>query len=174
MYKKLLTEGSGDMSEILRKGKYTTVGPEDIWKVYNEIHGIFRGSGNTTTPKIDKMRPSDLTVVTNPETGEKMVIPDGTKGISFADSIDSLATKKVEGQVWIIPNGKKIPDGLVFNIKDIDHPLLNVSEPISEDSFRGLIADLVKIMEPCGVKIAKGGKVVGQYLGSMPKVVNNG
>jgi len=38
------------MSIILKKGQFTTVSPEEIWKIYNNLHGIFRGSGNTKIP----------------------------------------------------------------------------------------------------------------------------
>ncbi|MGN6323039.1 MAG: hypothetical protein ACTHNE_15060 [Dyella sp.] len=78
------------MSISLPKGKFTVIGPDEIWKLYNDLHGIFRGGGNSAAPKIfraDGPRRKDLDVRPDPETGLEMVYPNVTKGLSFADSV---------------------------------------------------------------------------------------
>jgi len=62
-----------------------------------------------------------LDIRVDPDTGLETVYPNRTKGLSFADSIQTLAEKKLEGQVWVIPKGSDIRGDLVFNIKDSDH-----------------------------------------------------
>ena len=163
------------MSIILKKGHFTTVGPEEIWKLYSSLHGIFRGGGNTKAPKIvraDGPRRKDLDIRVDPDTGLEMVYPNQTKGLSFADSVETLARKELEGQVWVIPRGKKIPGDLVFNIKDLDHPLLNVSRPMTVLDMTALLTKLAELMEPCDVKIGKHGEIIEKYPGALQKVSN--
>lgn len=163
------------MSILLEKGQFTTVGPDEIWKIYNNLHGIFRGGGNTKVPKIvraDGPRKKDLDIRYDPEAGLEMVYPNRTKGLSFADSIETLAKKHLEGQVWIIAKGKRIPGGLVFNIKDFDHPLLNVSKPMSVFDMTALLLKLADLMEPCDIKIGKHGEIIEKYPGALRKVSN--
>jgi hypothetical protein len=161
------------MSVLLKKGQFTTIGPDEIWKLYNNLHGIFRGGGNSNSPKIvraDGPRRKDLDVRIDPNTGLEMVYPNLVKGLSFSDSIETLAAKSLEGQVWVIPKGSKIPGGLVFNIKDKDHPLLNVAKPISVLELTALLTELAALMKPCDVKIDKNGKIVEKYPGALSKV----
>ncbi len=163
------------MSVVLKKGQFTTVGPNEIWKIYNNLHGIFRSGGNTTAPKIvraDGPRRKDLDIRIDPNTGLETVYPNPIKGLSFADSIDTLAKKELEGQVWFIPKGTKIPGDLIFNIKDYDHPLLNVSKPMSVLDLTVLLTQLASLMRPCDVKIGRHGQVVEKYPGALSKVVN--
>lgn len=163
------------MSIVLKKGQYTTIAPDDIWKLYNNLHGIFRSGGNTKSPKIvraDGPRKKDLDIRINPETGLETVYPNRFKGISFADSIETLADKELEGQVWVIPKGTKIPGDLIFNIKDYDHPLLNVSKPMSVLDLTALLTQLASSMQPCDVKIGKYGKIIEKYPGALSKVKN--
>ena len=163
------------MSVVLKKGQFTTVGPEEIWKIYNNFHGIFRGGGNTKAPKViraDGPRRKDLDIRIDPDTGLETVYPNRIKGLSFADSVQTLAEKGLEGQVWIIPKNSKIPGALVFNIKDFDHPLLNVSKPISVLDMTALLTQLASLMEPCDVKIGKHGQIVEKYPGALSKVVD--
>lgn len=163
------------MSISLPKGKFTVIGPDEIWKLYNDLHGIFRGGGNSAAPKIvraDGPRRKDLDVRPDPETGLEMVYPNVTKGLSFADSVQTLAAKSLEGQVWIIPRGSRIPKGLVFNVKDYDHPLLNVSDPMSVIQLTALLTELASMMKPCDVKIDRFGKIIENYPGALKKVVN--
>lgn len=163
------------MPNLLQKGQFTTIGPDEIWKIYNNLHGIFRGGGNAKAPKIiraDGPRRKDLDVRIDPNTGLEMVYPNTIKGLSFSDSIDTLAKKALEGQVWVIPKGSKIPGGLVFNIKDKDHPLLNVSKSMSVLELTALLTELAALMKPCDVKIDKRGKVIEQYPGALSKAAN--
>jgi len=160
---------------FLNKGQYTTIGPNEIWKVYNNLHGIFRSGGTTSTPKIvraDGPRRKDLDIRLDPASGLEMVFPNPIKGLSFADSIDTLARKSLEGQVWIIPKGSKIPGNSVFNIKDKDHPLLNVSKPMSVLELTALLTELASLMKPCDVKIDRQGKIIEKYPGALSKVAN--
>lgn len=70
-------------------------------------------------------------IITDPSTGLEVVQPCSSKGMSFADSIDALSKKKIEGKVWVLARGTPLPDGLVFNVREFDHPLLNVSRTMS-------------------------------------------
>lgn len=161
------------MLVLLKKGQFTTIGPDEIWKLYNNLHGIFRGGGNSISPKIvraDGPRRKDLDVRVDPNTGLEMVYPNPSKGLSFSNSIETLAAKALEGQVWVIPKGSKIPGGLVFNIKDKDHPLLNVSKPISVIELTVLLTELAALMKPCDVKIDRNGKIIEKYPGALSKV----
>ncbi len=163
------------MSTLLKKGQFTTIGPDEIWKIYNNLHGIFRGGGNTKSPKIvraDGPRRKDLDVRIDPNSGLEMVYPNATKGLSFSNSIETLANKSLEGQVWVIPKGSKIPGNLVFNIKDKDHPLLNVSKSMSILELTALLTELASLMKPCDVKIDRHGKIVEKYPGALSKVAN--
>jgi len=163
------------MSIVLTKGQFTTLGPEDVWKIYNNLHGLFRGGANTKTPKLvraDGPRRKDLDIRIDPNTKLEMVYPNPIKGLSFADSIESLAGKKLEGQVWFIPRGTRIPGDLVFNVKDYDHPLLNVSKPMSVLNLTALLTELSSLMKPCDVKIGPNGKIIEKFTGSLSKVAN--
>ncbi|GAA6168009.1 hypothetical protein [Sessilibacter corallicola] len=164
------------MTIKLEKGKFTTIGPEDIWKLYSNLHGIFRGSGNTRTPKIvraDGPRRKDLDIRIDTSTGLEMVYPNRTKGLSFSDSVETLASKSIEGQVWMIPKHTKIPKGLVFNVKDYNHPLLNVSEIMSVLQLTALLTELAGTMVSCDVKIDRNGNIVEKYPGALSKVANS-
>ena len=164
------------MSVLLKKGQFTTIGPDEIWKIYSNLHGIFRGGGNTKVPKIvraDGPRRKDLDVRMDSSTGLEMVYPNATKGLSLSDSVDTLAKKALEGQVWVIPKGSKIPGDLVFNIKDKDHPLLNVSKPMSVLELTALLTKLAALMKPCDLKIDRQGKIVEKYPGALLKVANS-
>lgn len=88
-----------------------------------------------------------------------MVYPNPKKGLSFADSVETLARKELEGHVWMIRKGTPIPEKLVFNAKDYDHPLLNVAEPMSALDFTILLNQLMEMMEPCHIKIKEHGKL---------------
>ncbi|HFD32441.1 MAG TPA: hypothetical protein ENJ28_07055 [Gammaproteobacteria bacterium] len=68
--------------------------------------------------------------------------------------------------------GKEIPGNLVFNIKDLDHPLLNVSKKMSVMDMTALLTKLADLMEPCDVKIGENGKIIEKYPGALSKVSN--
>jgi len=160
-------------TKTLIKGQYTTFGPDEIWTLYNNLHGIFRGGGNTSSPKLTRaagLRKTDLRIVYDPIKKQEMVHPDKTKGLSFADSIETLADKKLEGWVWRIPKGKTLPKDLTFNVKDFNHPLLNVSRIMSVSDMTELLVELAKLMEPCYVKIGKMGNIIEKHPGALVKV----
>ena len=78
------------MKQVLGKGQFTMIGPDEIWKLYNSLQGIFRGGGNTNSPKLarsDGPRKTDLHIIFDPIAEQEMVHPDKTKGLSFADNI---------------------------------------------------------------------------------------
>jgi hypothetical protein len=161
------------MSEKLIRGKYTTIGPDEIWKIYNSLSGIFRAGGNSGSPRLiraDGPRRTDFRIIYDALTGIEMVHPDATKGLSFADSITTLASKKIEGWVWTIPKGAKIPEGLCFNIKDFDHPLLNVSKIMSVLDMTARLTQLADVMVACEVKINKIGTIEEKFPGALKKV----
>ena len=60
----------------------------------------------------------------------------------------------------------------MFNVKDYDHPLLNVSEPMSVIQLTALLTELASMMKPCDVKIDRFGKIIENYPGALKKVVN--
>ena len=163
------------MNIKLEKGKFTTLGPNEIWKLYNNLHGIFRGSGNKKAPKIvraDGPRRKDLDFRIDSSTGLEMVYPNPTKDLSFSDSVQTLASKSLEGQVWMIPKNSVIPRGLVFNIKDYDHPLLNVSDVMSVLQLTALLTELASLMVPCDIKIDRNGNIIENHPGALSKVAN--
>jgi hypothetical protein len=113
---------------------FTTLGPDDLWKIYADVSGIFRGGGNSTDPKLlgpKGPRSRDFTIVFDPTQGLEIVLPDPTKGLSFSNSIERLQGLRIKGIVWRLPKGALLPRGLVFNCRDRTHPLLNVSVPTS-------------------------------------------
>lgn len=50
------------MNIELEKGKFTTLGPDEIWKIYNNIHGIFRGSGTLKHLKLLELMVQDVKI----------------------------------------------------------------------------------------------------------------
>lgn len=57
----------------------------------------------------------------------------------------------------------------MFNIKDLDHPLLNVSKPMSVYDMTALLIELASLMESCDVKIGKQGEIIENYPGAFQK-----
>ncbi len=39
------------MKKKVEDSKYTVLGPDDLWKFYASLAGLYRGGGNTTNPK---------------------------------------------------------------------------------------------------------------------------
>jgi len=91
-------------------------------------------------------------------------------GISFADGIDTLSRKKIEGWVWKIPGGKALPEGLIFNVRDIDHPLLNVSRVMSVLDMTVRLTQLAEMVVPCDVKIDRTGRVTEKFPGALSRI----
>ena len=59
-----------------------------------------------------------------------------------------------------------------FSGKDLDHPLLNVSRPMTVLDMTALLTKLAELMEPCDVKIGKHGEIIEKYPGALQKVSN--
>jgi hypothetical protein len=160
------------MTQRISKSRFTTIGPGEVWKLYNNMYGIFRGGGGKQSPKLiraDGPRRSDLLIVVDPATQLEMVHPCSTMGISFADSITVLAKKKVEGWVWVLPSGSCLPEGLIFNVREIDHPLLNVSKIMSVLDLVARLSNLADLLEPCQIKIDRSGAIVEESPGLLAK-----
>ena len=132
------------------KNLYTTVTPEELWNEFSEVYRC----GRPSHPNLKKLRlGKDLSFATDPLVQEKMVIPDPAKGISFADSIATLKSQPVSGVAWVLKSNKWLPEGLVFNYKDKWHPLLNVSEPMSESRLLQKLKELTGMMECTKIKV---------------------
>ena len=161
------------MTQQVSRSRFTTLSPDEVWKIYNNVNGIFRGGGGSNAPKLmraDGPRRTDLHIFTDLATRMEMVHPNSTMGLSFADSIEVLAKKKIEGWVWVIPKGRSLPEGLVFNVAALDHPLLNVGRVMSVLDMMARLTLLAEMMEPCNVKIDKLGKIVESSPGSLANV----
>ncbi|VAW86532.1 hypothetical protein MNBD_GAMMA17-2272 [hydrothermal vent metagenome] len=115
---------------------YTEISPDEIWKLYSHVNGLFSGGGNTSSSKLISPkgpRARDFDIRYDDDEKMEMVYPNTTKGLSFSDSIERLRNIPIKGVVWMLPKDAEIPKGLVINYKnkDTDHPLFNVGEPIS-------------------------------------------
>lgn len=113
---------------------YTTIAPSELWKIYEHLDSLFRGGGNSESPKLIRAngpRAADFTLIYDPIERCQVVIPDRMKGLSFSDSIERLERIPIPGRVWLLPKGTALPEGLCFNYKTLDHPLLNVSRRMS-------------------------------------------
>lgn len=119
--------------------------------------------------KADGPRKDDFTIVYDSSLDQEMIYPCANKGLSFADCIAMLSSKKIEGYVWVLPKGKILPEGLIFNVKDIGHPLLNISHVISVLDMTTRLCQLADMMEPCQVKIDKTGNIIEEVPGSLAK-----
>ena len=63
-----------------------------------------------------------------------------------------------------------MPEGLVFNVKDFTHPLLNVSRRMSLAEFSEKLKVLAGKLKPAKVKIEKGtGRIIEEYPGALKK-----
>ncbi len=131
---------------------YTTASPEDFWiEVINSP--IYRSSQSRNNPKFLSrrvLRKSDFKIATDPFTEDRLILPDYTRGLSFADSIETLRNKKVRGKfifrgqyAWKISIGA-LPHGLVVNYQDKTHPLINVRIPMKESEFIEKINHLIQ------------------------------
>lgn len=118
------------MARLVTLDLYTVVSPENLWKVYK--NDVWR-CGKGTSPGLNKLRlGKDLYHAVDPFVPDNAVIvPNQRYGISFADSLNKLRSQPVKGKAWKLPVGKKLPDVLCFNFLHQDHPLLNVSRPMS-------------------------------------------
>lgn len=143
---------------------YIQIESKNVWQVYTEQiakeGGLLRGGGNVSSPKLyktehgeDSVRPADFKIVYDKPSGEYMVYPDPTKGLSFSSSLQRLRDIPIPGRVWLLPRGKPLPDGLTINYKSIDHPLLNVARKMPMQELIEKLKELESMMTNTGVKI---------------------
>lgn len=68
---------------------YTTIQPEDVWKVYQNIEALFRSGGNRAEPKLvgpKGVRARDFHITYDDDDAcIEVVLPNKTKGLSFSD-----------------------------------------------------------------------------------------
>lgn len=162
------------MKYRIEEGRYTVLKPEELWQFYSGNVGLYRGGGNTREPKLVRAngpRASDIVIVYDAEQEIDMVIPDPTRGISFSSNIQKLSKNPIiSGQVWLLPKGESLPEGLVFNVKVKDHPLLNVNRRMSLAEFIEKVMVLSSKMRNTGVRIEKGtGRIIEEYPGALKK-----
>jgi len=113
---------------------YTTIKPDDVWKVYQNVECLFRSGGNRTNSKLigpKGIRAKDFHIEYDEEHCLEVVWPNKTKGLSFSDNLQRLKRLGISGVVWKLPKDSVIPDGLVINYKIKEHPLINVGSKMS-------------------------------------------
>ena len=144
---------------------YITIAPGDLWKIFVQLR-IYKGGGNATSPKMfgpNGPRDSDFDIRLHETTRVPWVYPNKTKGLSFAGSISRLERFRISGVVYEIRSEdlQELPHGLVIHYRDLDHPLINVAEPMPVVKAICLFSYLGKLMKSTGVKILPNGKRVG-------------
>ena len=140
------------------KDLYTTIAPSELWKVYEKLDGLFRGGGSDEAPKLisaNGPRTRDFTIIYDPVERCQVAIPDVTKGLSFAGSVDRLKRNNIAGRVWLLPKGTTLPEGLVFNYKnpDTDHPLLNVSRKMTVIELVAKLTAVAALLKKTDTKV---------------------
>jgi hypothetical protein len=85
----------------------------------------------------------------------QLVIPDATKGLSFSDSIERLTGIPIAGRVWLLPRGSQLPEGLIFNYRTKDHPLLNVSRRMSVVELTTKLTAVSSLLRPTDAVISR-------------------
>jgi hypothetical protein len=137
---------------------YTTLGPSELWRVYHHLEGLFRGGGNGESPQLVRAngpRASDFTILYDPVERCQIVIPDPSKGLSFSDSVERLKAIPIAGRVWLLPKGSMLPEGLVFNYKSVDHPLLNVSRRMTVVDLTTKLSAVSALLKPTPTTISR-------------------
>jgi hypothetical protein len=137
---------------------YTTLGPSELWRVYNQLDGLFRGGGNSESPQLIRAngpRANDFAIIFDPVERCQIVIPDPSRGLSFSDSIERLKGIPIAGRVWLLPRGAMIPEGLVFNFKTKDHPLLNVSRRMTVVDLTAKLTAVAALLKPTDTTISR-------------------
>jgi hypothetical protein len=142
---------------------YIQIQRENVWQVYTEEiakDGLLRGGGNMSSAKMFKsnsgeesVRPADFKIVFDAASGEHIVYPDVTKGLSFSSNLQRLRDIPIPGRVWLLPRDSELPHGLTINYKTIDHPLLNVSHKMKMSDLVAKLKELEAMMKDTGVKI---------------------
>ena len=160
------------MKYRLEAAKYTVLRPEDLWHFYLGAAALYRGGGGLLGPKLLRAngpRTQDVTVIFDADQEIEVVVPDTTKGLSFSDSVQKLSQRPtISGHVWMLPRTESLPEGLVFNVKERDHPLLNVGRRMSLVEFAEKLRVLSGKMQYARVRIEKGtGRIVEDVPGAM-------
>lgn len=137
---------------------YTDIDPKDFW--VEIIHSsIYRASDSPDKPKYvssSGLRPNDFNMVVPPDEvrsrmkeNDRWLLPNLSKGLSFANSISTLHDKKIAGRypfrgkkAWEITPGS-LPAGIVINYRDKTRPMISVSRPMLESEFIKKIEELV-------------------------------
>lgn len=163
------------MKYRLENAKYTVLRPEELWCFYAGVCGLYRGGGASQGPKLIRAtgpRSRDVRIVYDPDQEIEVVIPDPTKGISFSDNVQKLSRDPViSGHVWVLPRSETLPEGLVFNVKDREHPLLNVYRRMSVVEFVEKLRVLSTKMRYANVKIEKGtGHIIEDRPGALAEL----
>lgn len=158
----------------IEEGKYTVLEPVELWQFYFGNAGLYRGGGSTSNPKLIRAngpRARDIKILYDAEQEIDMVIPDPTKGLSFANNIQKLSKNPtISGRVWMLPKGQTLPEGLIFNVKTKDHPLLNVGRRMSLAEFIEKLKVLSAKMVYTRVRIEKvTGRIIEEYPGALRK-----
>lgn len=100
---------------------YTTIGPAELWRVYDNLEGLFRGGGNSVSPQLVRAhgpRASDFSMIYDVTERCQIVIPDASKGLSFSDSVERLERIPIAGRVWLLPKGVQLPEGFGLQLSD--------------------------------------------------------
>lgn len=137
---------------------YTTLAPHEVWSAYTNGK-IFKGGGNSSEPKMvrqNRLRAADFDIETDAKTGVAWVLPNPRKGLSFSDSVQRLEQLKINGHIWEFPAPEELPDGLVINYKDKNHPLINVSRKMTEAMAIKLLVELGRKMRKTSYRIKDG------------------
>jgi hypothetical protein len=135
---------------------YTTIQPDDVWKVYQNIEALFRSGGNRKNAKLigpKGIRARDFDIIFDQEACLEVVLPNEKKGLSFSDNVPRLQKLGISGVVWKLPEGSKIPKDLVINYKTKDHPLIGVGKKISVIELEAKLKVIAEQMEPTEVRI---------------------
>jgi hypothetical protein len=142
---------------------YIQIQRANVWQVYTEQiakDGLLRGGGNMSSAKMFKsnngeesVRPADFKIAFDAASGEHIVYPDVTKGLSFSSNLQRLRDIPIPGRVWLLPRDSELPDGLTINYQTIDHPLLNVSRKMKMSDLVAKLKELEAMMKDTGVKI---------------------
>lgn len=135
---------------------YTSIPPSEIWKVYDNLAGLFRGGGSDGSPKLvtaSGPRARDFNFVYDPIERCQIAVPDVTKGLSFSTTVERLRRIPIPGRVWLLPRGAILPEGLQFNFRDRDHPLLNVSRRMPVVELLSKLTAISALLKPTEVRI---------------------
>ncbi|WP_020408916.1 hypothetical protein [Hahella ganghwensis] len=137
---------------FLRHSFYTTASPEDFWieVVHSEVYRSSKSKSNPKYLQKDGLRPADFDKAADPFAEDKLLIPNPNKGLSFADSMETLRNKKIRGKylfrgqtAWMITPGP-LPEGLVINYQDKSHPMINACRVMLESEFINKINTLLE------------------------------